>query len=133
MALVKILVNNLFAGASFQKLEAGQVYDVDDSVAERWIAQGKAEKSTEKKGERLTFEVATPSAPISTDTSVLQSQLDAANDQIKTLTDAAEAKDKEHADAIDAANETHSVALAAETARADAAEAALADATKKAK
>jgi hypothetical protein len=133
MALVKVLVANLFAGASFQKLEAGQVYDVDDSVAEKWIAQGKAEKSTEKKGEKLTFEVATPSAPASTDTSVLQSQLDAANDQIKTLTDAAEAKDKEHADALEAANAEHAESLAAETARADAAEAALADATKKAK
>lgn len=133
MALVKVLVANLFAGASFQKLEAGQVYDVDDSVAEKWIAQGKAEKSTEKKGEKLTFEVATPSAPVSTDTSVLQSQLDAANDQIKTLTDAAETKDKEHADALEAANAKHAEALAAETARADAAEAALADATKKAK
>lgn len=133
MALVKILAKNLFAGASFQKLDAGQVYDVEDAVAEKWIAQGKAEKTTEKKGEKLTFEVATPSAPVSTDTSVLQSKLDAANDQIKTLTDAAEAKDKEHADAIAAANEAHGVALAAETSRADAAEAALTEATKKAK
>ncbi|AXH43439.1 hypothetical protein MZUP3_080 [Erwinia phage vB_EhrS_49] len=132
MALVKILVNNLFAGASFQKLEAGRVYDVDKSVAEKWIDAGKAEASKEK-GEALTFEVATPSTPASTDTSVLQSQLDAANDQITTLTDAAEAKDKEHADALEAANAKHAEALAAETARADAAEAALADATKKAK
>lgn len=132
MALVKILANNLFAGASFQKLDAGQVYDVDKAIAEKWIAAGKAEASKEK-GEALTFEVATPSAPVSTDTSVLQSKLDAANDQIKTLTDAAEAKDKEHTDAIDAANEAHGVALAAETARADAAESALAEATKKAK
>jgi len=120
MALVKILAKNLFAGASFQKLDAGQVYEVDDSIAEKWIAQGKAEKTTEKKGEKLTFEVATPSAPVSTDTAVLQSKLDAANDQIKTLTDAAEAKEKEHADA-----------LAAQTKRADDAEAALAAATKK--
>jgi hypothetical protein len=30
MALVKVLVANLFAGASLQKLEVGQVYDVDD-------------------------------------------------------------------------------------------------------
>lgn len=132
MALVKILAKNLFAGASFQKLEAGRVYDVDKAIAEKWIAAGKAEASKEK-GEALTFEVATPSAPVSTDTSVLQSQLDAANDQIKTLTDAAEAKEKEHADALDAANEEHAKALATETSRADAAEAALADATKKAK
>lgn len=133
MALVKVLAANIFAGASFQKLEAGQVYDVDDAVAEKWIAQGKAEKTTEKKGEKLNFEVATPSASVSTYTPVLQSQLDAANDQIKTLTDAAEAKDKEHADALEAANEAHDAALAAETARADAAEAALTEATKKAK
>ncbi|WP_228034939.1 hypothetical protein [Enterobacter hormaechei] len=51
MALVKVLVANLFAGVSLQKLEAGQVYDVDDSIAEKWIEQGKVEKSTEKKGE----------------------------------------------------------------------------------
>ena len=120
MALVKVLVANIFAGASFQKLEAGQVYDVDDAVAEKWIAQSKAEKTTEKKGEKLTFEVATPSAPVSKDTSVLQSQLDAANDQIKTLTEATASKETEHAEA-----------LAAEKKRADDAEAALVAATKK--
>ncbi|MEN4566123.1 hypothetical protein [Pantoea agglomerans] len=120
MALVKIIAANLFAGASFQKLEAGQVYDVEDSVAEKWLAQGKAEKTSEKKGEKLTFEVATPSAPASTDTSVLQSKLDDANAQIKALQDAAESKEKEHA-----------AALEAETKRADEAEAALAAAIKK--
>lgn len=120
MALVKVLVSNLFAGAGFQKLEAGQVYDVEDSVAEKWLAQGKAEKATEKKGEKLTFEVATPSAPVSTDTSVLQSKLDDALEQIKQLQDAAASKEKEHADAMEA-----------ETKRADEAESALAAATKK--
>lgn len=131
MALVKVLVSNLFAGAGFQKLEAGKVYEVDDSVAEKWIASGKAEKTNEKKGEKLTFEVATPSAPVSTDTSALQSQLDAANDQIKTLTDAAEAKDKEQSEALEAAKSEHAEALSAEKSRADAAEAALAAAIKK--
>ena len=120
MALVKILVKNLFAGASFQKLEAGQVYEVDEAIAEKWITTGKAEKTNEKKGEKLTFEVATPSAPVSTDTTVLQSKLDDALAQVQSLTDAAEAKDKEHADA-----------LAAQTKRADDAEAALTAATKK--
>lgn len=120
MALVKIIASNLFAGASFQKLEAGQVYDVEDSVAEKWLAQGKAEKTTEKKGEKLTFEVATPSAPVSTDTSVLQSKLDDALDQVKQLQDAAVSKEKEHASALEA-----------ETKRADEAEAALAAAIKK--
>ena len=31
MALVKVLVANLFAGANFQKLEVGKVYEVDDN------------------------------------------------------------------------------------------------------
>lgn len=122
MALVKVLVANLFAGASFQKLEAGQVYDVDDSVAEKWIAQGKAEKSTEKKGEKLTFEVATPSAPVTTDTSAIQLKLDEALAQVQTLTEAAATKENDHAES-----------LAKETKRADDAEAALAEALKKAK
>lgn len=78
MALVKVLAANLFAGASFQKLEAGQVYDVDDAVAEKWIATGTAEKTTEKKGEKLAFVVATPSAPVAAGSSALQSQLEVA-------------------------------------------------------
>jgi len=131
MALVKVLVSNLFAGASFQKLEAGQVYDVDDSVAEKWIASGKAEKTTEKKGEKLTFEVATPSAPVSTDTSVLQSKLDEALEQLKTAHDAAEAKDEEHAAALEQLKTAHATELAAANDRADKAEAALTAATKK--
>ncbi|MEX0497662.1 hypothetical protein AB3X34_04395 [Raoultella terrigena] len=120
MALVKVLVANLFAGASLQKLEAGQVYDVDDSIAEKWIEQGKVEKSTEKKGEKLVFEVATPSAQVGKDATGIQKQLDEALDLVKTLTDEAEAKDKAHAGA-----------LAAEVKRADEAEAALAAANKK--
>lgn len=133
MALVKVLVANLFAGASFQKLEAGQVYDVDDSVAEKWIAQGKAEKTNEKKGEKLTFEVATPSAPVSTDTSVLQSKLDDALEQLKTAQDAAEAKDEEHAAELEQLKTAHATELDEANKRADEAEAALTEATKKAK
>lgn len=120
MALVKVLAANIFAGASFQKLEAGQVYEVDDAVAEKWIATGKAEKTSEKKGEKLTFEVATPSAPVSTDTSLLQSKLDEALEQLKAAQESAEAKEKEHADALEA-----------EKKRADDAEAALLSAKKK--
>jgi len=117
MALVEIVASNLHAGANLQKLEVGSVVEVDNETAERWKASGKAKDTDKKKGEKLSsFEVATPSS----DTSGLQSKLDAANDQIKTLTDAAEAKEKEHADA-----------LAAQTKRADDAEAALAAATKK--
>lgn len=113
MALVKVLVANLFAGANFQKLEVGQPYDVDDAVAEKWIASGKAEKSTEKKGEKLVFEVATPSSPASSNAKALQDQIDA-------LTKAAEEAEAAHAEAI-----------AEVTKRAEEAEAALAAATKK--
>lgn len=120
MALVKVLVANLFAGANFQKLEVGQSYDVDDAVAEKWISSGKAEKSTEKKGEKLTLEVATPSAPVPADTSALQSQLAEALTQVQALTDAAATVETQHAEA-----------LAAEKKRADDAEAALAAAIKK--
>ena len=120
MALVKILASNLFAGANFQKLEVGKVYDVDSAIAEKWVEQGKAEASKEKGGEKLSFEVATPSAPVSKDNSGLQAKLNDALEQLKTAHDVAETKDKEHADALEAANK-----------RADDAEAALAAATKK--
>ncbi|WP_140180771.1 hypothetical protein [Providencia stuartii] len=59
MALVKILASNIFAGAGFQKLEVGTVYDIEDTLAEKFIAEGKAEKSSERKGVKLEFEVAT--------------------------------------------------------------------------
>jgi len=133
MALVKIIAANLFAGASFQKLEAGQVYDVEDSVAEKWLVQGKAEKTSEKKGEKLTFEVATPSAPVSTDTSVLQLKLDDALNQLKTAQEALAAKDEEHAAALEQLKTAHVTELDEANKRADTAEAALAEATKKAK
>ena len=120
MALVKILASNLFAGANFQKLEVGKVYDVDSAIAEKWVEQGKAETSKEKGGEKLSFEVATPSAPVSKDNSVLEAKLADALEQLKASQDAAEAKDKEHADALATANK-----------RADDAEAALAAVTKK--
>lgn len=113
MALVKVLVANLFAGANFQKLEVGQSYDVDDAVAEKWIASGKAEKSTEKKGEKLVFEVATPSTPVTSDAKALQDQIDALN------------KAAEDAEAA------HAEAIAEVTKRAEDAEAALAAVTKK--
>lgn len=133
MALVKVLVANLFAGASLQKLEAGQIYDVDDSTAEKWIEQGKVEKSTEKKGEKLVFEVATPSAPVAAGTSDFQSKLNEALSQLEQARSEIEAKDKEHAEVIDLLKQESAVKLDAETKRADKAEAALAEATKKAK
>lgn len=133
MALVKVLVANLFAGASLQKLEAGQVYDVDDSIAEKWIEWGKAEKSTDKKGEKLVFEVATPSAPVASGASDLQSKLNDALEQLKQAKSDADAKDKEHADAIEQLKQVHAAELESANKRAEEAEAALAEATKKAK
>lgn len=133
MALVKVLVANLFAGASLQKLEAGQVYDVDDAIAEKWIEQGKVEKSTEKKGEKLVFEVATPSAPVASGASDLQTKLNDALEQLKQAQSEADAKDKEHADALEQLKQAHASELESANKRADEAEAALAEATKKAK
>lgn len=133
MALVKVLVANLFAGASLQKLEAGQVYDVVDSIAEKWIEQGKVEKSTEKKGEKLVFEVVTPSAPVASSASDLQSKLNEALAQLEQARSEIDAKDKEHAEVNEQLKQESAVKLDAETKRADAAEAAMAEAIKKAK
>ncbi|ORM55975.1 hypothetical protein HA41_00655 [Pantoea conspicua] len=118
MALVEITSGSLHAGANLRKLEVGEIVEVDDATAKRWVDTGKAKETDKKKGAKLTsFEVATPS---SGDASALQAKLDDANAQIKSLQDAAESKEKEHA-----------AALEAETKRADNAEAALAAATKK--
>ncbi|EKD0801007.1 hypothetical protein OQ343_000800 [Escherichia coli] len=133
MALVKVLVANLFAGASLQKLEAGQVYDVDDSIAEKWIEQGKAEKSTDKKGEKLVFEVAAPSAPVASGADDLQLKLNDALEQLKQAQSDADAKDKEHADALEQLKQAHASELESANKRAEEAESALAEAIKKAK
>ncbi|HDS5295595.1 TPA: hypothetical protein QHY47_003719 [Klebsiella quasipneumoniae subsp. similipneumoniae] len=133
MALVKVLVANLFAGASLQRLETGQVYDVDDSIAEKWIEQGKAEKSTDKKGEKLVFEVATPSASVASGASDLQSKLNDALEQLKQAQSGADAKDKEQADALEQLKQAHAAELESANKRAEEAEAALAEATKKVK
>ncbi len=133
MALVKVLVANLFAGASLQKLEAGQVYDVDDSIAEKWIEQGKVEKSTEKKGEKLVFEVATPSAPVTSGANDFQSKLNDALTQLEQARSEIEAKDKEHAEVIVQLKQAHAAELESAPKRAGEAEAALAEVTKKAK
>lgn len=119
MALVEIVANNLHAGADLRKLEVGSVVDVDDATAERWIKAGKAKETDKKKGEKLTFEVATPSAP-SANLAGLQKKLADALAQNEKLTAEAEEKDKAHADELAAANK-----------RADDAEAALAAAIKK--
>lgn len=121
MALVEIVASNLHAGADLRKMEVGSVVDVDEATAERWIKSGKAKETDKKKGEKLTFEVATPSAKAA-DLSGLQKQLADALEQNEKLTSEAEAKDKAHADA-----------LAAEKKRADDAEAALEEMKKKVK
>lgn len=120
MALVKVLAANLFAGANLQLLGVGVVYDVDDTVAEKWIAEGKAEKSTEKKGEKLVFEVATSPATAKSDNKQLQSKLDEALSRIEELT-----TDSQDAEAA------HATAIAELTKRVEDAEAALEAATKK--
>lgn len=121
MALVEITAGNVFAGANLRKLEVGAVVEVDDATAARWKSSGKAKDTDKKKGEKLVFEVATPSAP-SGELSELQKQLADALEQNQKLIADGEAKDKAHADA-----------LAAETKRAEDAEVALAEAIKKAK
>lgn len=113
MALVKIVAGNIFAGADFQKLEVGAVYDVENSLAEIWIASGKAELSNDESG-ALIFEVATPAVTHSGDglsaelvsakhliaeledknaqLPVLAGELDEANEKVAALT--AELEDK---------------------------------------
>lgn len=133
MALVEITAGNVFAGANLRKLEVGAVVEVDDATAERWKASGKAKDTDKKKGEKLVFEVATPSAPVSTDSSALQAKLNEALEQLKQAHSDAEVKDKEHADALEQLKQAHATELEAATKRADEAEAALTEATKKAK
>lgn len=126
MALVEITAGNVFAGANLRKLEVGAVVEVDDATAARWKASGKAKDTDKKKGEKLFDESSTVASPQSGD---LQEQLaavtksrDEAMDQVSQFTEQA-AKEKAAFDAQ----------LAAVTKRAEDAEAALPEATKKAK
>lgn len=59
MALVEITASNLHAGANLRKLGVGEVVEVDDATAKRWLDAGFAKETKSKEGERL-FEVATP-------------------------------------------------------------------------
>ena len=125
MALVEITSGNVFAGANLRKLEVGAVFEVDDATAARWKATGKAKDTDKKKGEKLFGE----SVPAASQPSDLLEQLaavtkerDESLDQVAKLTDQASA-DKA----------TFDEQLAAVTKRAKEAEAALAEATKKAK
>ncbi|MDF7681504.1 hypothetical protein PT300_13270 [Enterobacteriaceae bacterium ESL0689] len=86
---VKMLVDNQFAGADFQKLDIGAIYEVEDAIAKKWIADGKAVLSREA-GVKLQFEVATPS--VDDEAVALKTQLDEALAQIQQLKDAAKAR-----------------------------------------
>lgn len=81
----------------------------------------------------LVFEVATPSAPVASGASDLQSKLNDALEQLKQAKSDTDAKDKEHADAIEQLKQVHAAELESANKRAEEAEAALAEATKKAK
>ncbi|WP_132349294.1 hypothetical protein [Klebsiella pneumoniae] len=125
MALVEITSGNVFAGANLRKLEVGAVVEVDDATAARWKATGKAKDTDKKKGEKLFGE----SVPAASQPSDLLEQLasvtkerDESLEQVAKLTDQA-AADKA----------TFEEQLAEVTKRAEEAEAALAEATKKAK
>ena len=133
MALVEITAGNVFAGANLRKLEVGAIVEVDDATAARWKASGKAKDTDKKKGEKLVFEVATPSAPVSSDQSSLQAKLNEALEQLKQAHSDAEVKDKEQADVLEQLKQAHATELETANKRADDAEAALAEATKKAK
>lgn len=133
MALVEIVTDNLYAGANLRNLEVGAIVEVDDETAARWKASGKARDTDKKKGEKLVLEVATPSALVSSDSSALQAKLNEALEQLKQAHSDAEVKDKEHADALEQLKQAHAAELEAATKRADEAEAALTEATKKAK
>lgn len=126
MALVEITSGNVFAGANLRKLEVGAVVEVDDATAARWKATGKAKDTDKKKGEKL-FGESVPS--LSSQPNDLLEQLaavtkerDESLEQVATLTNQA-AADKV----------TFDEQLAAVTKRAEDAEAALVEATKKAK
>lgn len=132
MALVEIVANNLHAGANLRKLEVGSVVDIDEATAQRWIETGKAKETDKKKGEKLSFEVATPSAPTA-ELDGLQKKLADALEQNRKLTAEAEEKEKAHADALEQLKAEHATELEAVVKRADDAEKALSEATKKAK
>lgn len=125
MALVEITAGNVFAGANLRKLEVGAVVEVDDATAERWKATGKAKDTDKKKGEKLFGELLAPAA-LSNDLiaqlAAVTKDRDDSREQVTKLTEQA-ASDKIAFDEQ----------LAAVTKRAEEAEAALAEATKKAK
>ncbi|HDC4568313.1 hypothetical protein [Enterobacter cloacae] len=125
MALVEITSGNVFAGANLRKLEVGAVVEVDDATAARWKATGKAKDTDKKKGEKLFGE----SVPAASQPSDLLEQLAAVTkERDESLEQVAKLTDQAAADKA-----TFEEQLAAVTKRAEEAEAAPAEATKKAK
>ncbi|WP_320736420.1 hypothetical protein [Enterobacter roggenkampii] len=125
MALVEITSGNVFAGANLRKLEVGAVVEVDDATAARWKATGKAKDTDKKKGEKLFGE----SVPAASQPSDLLEQLAAVTkERDESLEQLAKLTDQAAADKV-----TFDEQLSAMTKRAEDAEAALAEATKKAK
>ncbi|QXR24448.1 hypothetical protein EGK69_006140 [Citrobacter freundii] len=135
MALVEITAGNVFAGANLRKLEVGAVVEVDDATAARWKASGKAQDTDKKKGEKLVFEVAAPSAP-SGDLSGLQKQL---ADALENLAEVTKSRDEARNRAVQLAEQSAEDKIASDeklavmTKRAKDAEAALEELKKKAK
>ena len=125
MALVEITSGNVFAGANLRKLEVGAVFEVDDATAARWKATGKAKDTDKKKGEKLFGE----SVPAASQPSDLLEQLAAVTKERDESLDQV----AKHTDQASADKATFDEQLAAVTKRAKEAEAALAEATKKAK
>ncbi|MEG5812035.1 hypothetical protein UXP82_21135 [Enterobacter hormaechei] len=125
MALVEITSGNVFAGANLRKLEVGAVFEVDDATAARWKATGKAKDTDKKKGEKLFGE----SVPAASQPSDLLEQLAAVTkERDESLEQLAKLTDQAAADKV-----TFDEQLSAMTKRAEEAEAALAEAIKKAK
>lgn len=109
---VEVVTKNIFHGPNLQQLQVGSVVEVSDEVAEKWIKEGNAKLSKEKKADQV-FEVANPAqSEKKADTSGLEKQ-------ISSLTARAEKAEQESKDL--------QTKLDAETARADAAEKSLAD------
>ncbi|MDU7480393.1 MAG: hypothetical protein E7K90_03220 [Hafnia alvei] len=126
MALVEIVADNLYAGANLQILVVGAIVDVDDATAERWKASGKAKDTDKKKGVKLFDESAWSNKAPSSD--LLEQLAEVTKSRDEALTQVTQLTDQAAADKVAFDEQRAEV-----TKRAEEAEAALAEATKKAK
>lgn len=126
MALVEIVADNLYAGANLQLLVVGAIVDVDDATAERWKASGKAKDTDKKKGVKLFDESAGSNKAPSSD--LLEQLAEVTKSRDEALTQVTQLTDQAAVDKVAFDDQ-----LAEVTKRAEEAEAALAEATKKAK